>query len=78
VRVLEEGDVAAGDPVTVLDRPGPPGHPGEPVTVAGSMRAYYSQDAEAARWMIAVLGPASKWNASAAEWERNAGLAARG
>jgi MOSC domain-containing protein YiiM len=78
VRVLEEGDVAAGDPVTVADRSGRPGHPDEPVTVAGSMRAYYSRDTEAARRMIAVLGPASKWNATAAEWERNAGLAARG
>jgi MOSC domain-containing protein YiiM len=72
VRVLEEGDVAAGDPLTVLDRPE------ISVTVAESMRAYYSRDTEVARRMIAVLGPASKWNAAAAEWERDAGLTARG
>ena len=75
VRVLEEGDVAAGDPVTVLDRPDNPDHR---VTVAGSMRAYYDRDLAVARRMIAVLGPASKWNVAAEEWERNAGLAARG
>jgi MOSC domain-containing protein YiiM len=72
LRVLEEGDVSSGDPVTVL------GRPEISVTVAGSMRAYYDRDLEAARRMIAVLGPAAKWNALAAEWERNAGLAARG
>jgi MOSC domain-containing protein YiiM len=72
VRVLEEGEVAAGDPVTVLDRPE------ERVTVAESMRAYYDRDVEAARRMVRVLGPASKWKAHAAEWEGNAGLAARG
>jgi MOSC domain-containing protein YiiM len=72
LRVLEEGDVTSGDPVTVL------GRPEISVTVAGSMRAYYDRDLEAARRMIAVLGPAAKWNALAAEWERNAGLAARG
>jgi MOSC domain-containing protein YiiM len=79
LRVLEEGAVAPGDPVTVLDRPG------ERVTVAGAMRAYYSRDLEVARRMIAVLGPAAKWNALAAEWAgvspiggRDAGFAARG
>jgi MOSC domain-containing protein YiiM len=72
LRVLEEGDVGSGDPVTVLDRPE------ISVTVAESMRAYYDRDVEAARRMVAVLGPASKWNAHVAEWERNAGLAARG
>jgi MOSC domain-containing protein YiiM len=62
LRVLEEGAVAPGDPVTVLDRPG------ERVTVAEAMRAYYSRDLGVARRMITVLGPAAKWNALAAEW----------
>jgi hypothetical protein len=31
-----------------------------------------------ARRILAVLGPASKWNVAAEEWERNAGFAARG
>jgi MOSC domain-containing protein YiiM len=72
LRVLEEGDVASGDPVTVLDRPD------DRVTVAESMRAYYDRDVEVARRMVAVLGPAAKWNAAVAEWGRNAGFAARG
>jgi MOSC domain-containing protein YiiM len=62
LRVLDEGAVAAGDPVTVLDRPG------ASVTVAEAMRVYYERDIEAARQLISVLGPASKWNAMAADW----------
>jgi MOSC domain-containing protein YiiM len=61
VRVLDEGDVASGDPVTVL------GRPEIRVTVAESMRAYYDRDLEAVRRMSAILGPTS-WDDLAAEW----------
>lgn len=62
LRVLEEGAVAAGDRVTVLDRPG------ASITVAEAMRVYYQRDIDGARQLISVLGPSSKWNEMAAAW----------
>jgi MOSC domain-containing protein YiiM len=62
LRVLEEGAVAAGDPVTVLDRPG------VRVTVAEAMRVYYERDVGTARQIISVLGPEAKWNRIVAGW----------
>jgi MOSC domain-containing protein YiiM len=62
LRVLEEGAVAAGDPVTVLDRPG------VRVTVADAMRVYYERDVGAARRIVSVLGPEAKWNAIVDGW----------
>jgi MOSC domain-containing protein YiiM len=59
LRVLEEGDVASGDPVTVLDRPD------IRVTVAESMRAYYG-DAGLMRRLLSVPGRSAKWDEEAA------------
>lgn len=59
LRVLEEGDVASGDPVTVLDRPD------VPVTVAESMRAYYGDDGLMRR-LLSVPGRSAKWDKEAA------------
>jgi MOSC domain-containing protein YiiM len=56
LRVLEEGDVAAGDEVTVLSRPE------IRVTVAESMRAYYGDD-ELMKRLLSVDGRSAKWDA---------------
>jgi MOSC domain-containing protein YiiM len=56
LRVLEEGDVAAGDEVTVLSRPD------VRVTVAESMRAYYGDD-ELMKRLLTVDGRSAKWDA---------------
>ncbi|HEY7362170.1 MAG TPA: MOSC domain-containing protein [Streptosporangiaceae bacterium] len=55
LRVLEEGQVSAGDPVEVLARPA------QAVTIAGSARAYYG-DAELMRALLRVEGRGTKWD----------------
>lgn len=55
LRVLEEGLVAAGDPVEVLSRPA------ERVTVAEAMRAYYG-DAGLMRRLLRVEGRGACWD----------------
>jgi MOSC domain-containing protein YiiM len=55
LRVLEEGAVAAGDGVEVISRPG------EHVTIAESMSAYYG-DAELMRRLLRVEGRGNKWD----------------
>jgi MOSC domain-containing protein YiiM len=55
LRVLDEGTVSAGDPVEVLSRPG------ERVTIADAMAAYYG-DAEIMRRLLRVAGRGAKWD----------------
>ncbi len=55
LRVLAEGEVGAGDPVTVLSRPE------QRVTVAEAMRAYYG-DADLMRVLLTVEGRGAKWD----------------
>jgi MOSC domain-containing protein YiiM len=55
LRVLDEGTVRAGDPVEVLSRPG------ERVTIADAMAAYYG-DAEIMRRLLRVAGRGAKWD----------------
>jgi MOSC domain-containing protein YiiM len=55
LRVLEEGAVAAGDPVEVVSRPA------QSVTVAEAMRAYYG-DAGLMRRLLRVEGRGAKWD----------------
>ena len=55
LRVLREGAVAAGDPVEVLSRPG------ERVTIAESMSAYYG-DAELMSRLLRVEGRGESWD----------------
>jgi MOSC domain-containing protein YiiM len=55
LRVLEEGQVSAGDPVAVIARPG------TAVTIAESVRAYYG-DADLMRQLLLVAGRSSKWD----------------
>jgi MOSC domain-containing protein YiiM len=55
LRVLEEGQVSAGDPVEVLARPP------QAVTIAESVRAYYG-DAELMRTLLRVEGRGTKWD----------------
>ena len=59
LRVLEEGQVSAGDPVEVLARPA------MRVTIAESARAYYG-DTELMRRLLLVEGRSSKWDEIAA------------
>lgn len=58
LRVLEEGAVAAGDPVTVVSRPD------ASVTVAEAMRAFYG-DAALMRRLLQVEGRAAGWDDAA-------------
>jgi MOSC domain-containing protein YiiM len=60
LRVLSEGNVRAGDDLTVLSRPD------QPVTVAESMRAYYG-DQEIMNRLLQVAGRGTKWDAIAAD-----------
>jgi MOSC domain-containing protein YiiM len=55
LRVLEEGQVSAGEPVEVLARPA------TAVTIAESVRAYYG-DADLMRRLLLVEGRGSKWD----------------
>jgi MOSC domain-containing protein YiiM len=55
LRVLREGAVGAGDPVEVLSRPG------EEVTIAESMSAYYG-DAGLMRRLLRVEGRGLAWD----------------
>jgi MOSC domain-containing protein YiiM len=55
LRVLREGAVAAGDPVEVVSRPG------EQVTIAESMTAYYG-DAGLMRRLLRVEGRGLAWD----------------
>ena len=55
LRVLEQGQVGAGDPVEVLARPA------VRVTIAESARAYYG-DVELMRRLLLVDGRGSKWD----------------
>jgi MOSC domain-containing protein YiiM len=55
LRVLTEGQVGPGDPVTVLSRPP------ERVTIAESMAAYYG-DTELMQRLLTVEGRSSKWD----------------
>jgi MOSC domain-containing protein YiiM len=55
LRVLEEGVVRAGDPVEVVERPG------ERVTVAESMAAYYG-DASVMERLLRVEGRGARWD----------------
>ena len=55
LRVLEEGQVGAEDPVEVLARPA------TAVTIAESARAYYG-DADLMRRLLLVEGRSSKWD----------------
>jgi len=59
LRVLREGVVGAGDPVEVLSRPG------ERVTIADSMTAYYG-DAALMRRLLRVEGRGLSWDEIAA------------
>jgi MOSC domain-containing protein YiiM len=59
LRVLEEGQVSAGDPVEVLARPA------VRVTIAESARAYYG-DTGLMRRLLLVEGRSSKWDEIAA------------
>jgi MOSC domain-containing protein YiiM len=52
--VLEEGTVAAGDRIEVVERPA------ASVTVAESVRAYHG-DAELMRRILALPGVTAKW-----------------
>jgi MOSC domain-containing protein YiiM len=63
LRVLTEGVVGPGDPVTVLSRPG------EQVTVSEAMRAYYG-DAELMRRLLRVPERGGKWDEIAAHAAR--------
>jgi len=58
LRVLEEGQVGAGDPVEVLSRPA------ERVTVADAMRGYYG-DAGLMRRLLRVEGRSATWDEAA-------------
>ncbi len=60
LRVLAEGEVGAGDPVTVLSRPE------QRVTITESMRAYYG-DADVMRVLLTVEGRGSKWDSIGAD-----------
>ncbi len=62
LRVLAAGAVAAGDPVTVL------GRPGVRVTVAEAMRVFYQRDVATARQIVGILGPADRWSEMVADW----------
>ena len=55
LRVLEEGQVSAGDPAEVLARPA------RAVTIAESVRAYYG-DMDLMRALLQVEGRSSKWD----------------
>ena len=55
LRVLAEGEIAAGDAIEVVARPA------QRVTVAEAMRAYYG-DAELMRALLTVPGRAAKWD----------------
>jgi len=55
LRVLEEGQVSAGDAVEVLTRPA------TAVTIAESVRAYYG-DVDLMRALLQVEGRSSKWD----------------
>lgn len=55
LRVLEDGQVGAGDPVEVLSRPA------ERVTVADAMRGYYG-DAGLMRRLLRVEGRSATWD----------------
>jgi MOSC domain-containing protein YiiM len=55
LRVLEEGQVSAGDPVEVLARPA------KAVTIAESVRAYYG-DVDLMHRLLLVDGRGSKWD----------------
>ncbi len=55
LRVLEEGQVSAGDPVEVLARPA------DRITIAESVRAYYG-DPDLMRRLLLVEGRSSKWD----------------
>ncbi|MGH3320583.1 MAG: MOSC domain-containing protein [Streptosporangiaceae bacterium] len=54
-RVLEEGEVAAGDPLTVVCRPEPR------VTIAEAVRAWYG-DAAVMRRLLAIPGISPTWD----------------
>jgi len=69
LRVLEEGQVGAGDPVEVLARPA------TAVTIAESARAYYG-DADLMRRLLLVEGRSSKWDEIAPSVLGRAGQAA--
>jgi MOSC domain-containing protein YiiM len=60
LRVLTEGEIGAGDQVTVLSQPP------VRVTVAESMRAYYG-DADLMRVLLTVDGRGGKWDEIGAE-----------
>jgi MOSC domain-containing protein YiiM len=60
LRVLAEGEVGSGDPITVLSQPE------TRVTVAEAMRAFYG-DADLLRVLLTVEGRGAKWDAHAAE-----------
>lgn len=55
LRVLTEGEIGAGDPIEVLDRPA------QRVTVTESMRAYYG-DQDLMRTLLTVPGRGGKWD----------------
>jgi MOSC domain-containing protein YiiM len=55
LRVLEEGQLSAGDPVEVVARPA------NQVTIAESVRAYYG-DVDLMRRLLLVEGRSSKWD----------------
>jgi MOSC domain-containing protein YiiM len=60
LRVLSEGNLRAGDDLTVLSRPD------QPVTVAESMRAFYG-DPEIMSRLLRVAGRGAKWDAIATD-----------
>jgi MOSC domain-containing protein YiiM len=55
LRVLTEGAISAGDDIEILTQPG------QQVTVAQSMRAYYG-DADLMRVLMTVPGRGAKWD----------------
>lgn len=58
LRVLEEGEVAAGDPVEIVHRPE------SGVTIAEAVRAHYG-DAEVLRRILELPGHAPRWDRTA-------------
>ncbi|MFC3995474.1 MOSC domain-containing protein [Nocardiopsis sediminis] len=65
LRVLEEGEVRAGDPVEIVHRPG------HGITVMAGFRAGLDRDIGLLHRILAVPGRSEKWAELAAKVERN-------
>ncbi len=71
LRVLEEGEVAAGDPVVVEYRPD------HGIDLATAFRARHGRDAALLRRVVEIPGSAAKWRAQLAAVEEQLGTAPR-